>query len=445
MARALPPNPSLRYLQEQAKDLLKAHRRGHAEPCRLLRGLGRFADASDRDILLAEVSLADVQFALAGEYGFKSWQALKDGLQEHRGQSERLGLRQDGDEVWIDGVPVLGWSGTQVPAGVRLVDGNCTFIGALTAALAATDAPVDYPELLTLSGIAFTVRWGRVGEESRWYPPGPGGEFVEHAGALERATGWPIEWIRVGEEDRAAAADRIASSIAAGRCVLGRWGSWTVGVIYGRCDGGRALLLRDYWRGAGTHRISIHELAELAFPGERRACLSRDEAFAEAIRTVVTNWGRGLAPVEALPASTPARPLHLWHGEQAYRRWIADLDEADGLPQEAKTRLFRLNTWTCHRLYDGHLWGGRFLADRAASLDGDVAAHLEGAAELAEQGRLLIIDVLGKVAFFLTEGANCTEVWTDQVRRREQAVLGQLREIDASIVAELEAASAVLG
>ncbi len=77
MTRLLPPKANYRFLQEQAKDLLKAHKDGNAQRCNCLRLLHRFAGASDRDILMAKVALHEVQFALAMDYGFKSWDDLK--------------------------------------------------------------------------------------------------------------------------------------------------------------------------------------------------------------------------------------------------------------------------------------------------------------------------------------------------------------------------------
>ena len=79
MTPSLPANPSLRFLKEQAKDVLKAHKAGDSSSCQVLRKLRRFAATADADILAAKVPLKEVQFALAMFYGFKSW----DELQKH--------------------------------------------------------------------------------------------------------------------------------------------------------------------------------------------------------------------------------------------------------------------------------------------------------------------------------------------------------------------------
>jgi len=76
MAHSLPEKPSPEYLRKEAKDLLKAHRAGKRHVCEVLRNLRRFIRVADQDILSAEVSLNEVQFALARDYGFASWVQL---------------------------------------------------------------------------------------------------------------------------------------------------------------------------------------------------------------------------------------------------------------------------------------------------------------------------------------------------------------------------------
>ncbi len=77
MTKSLPPHPNLEQLQKQAKDLLKAFKGGDASVCEVLRYHYRFARATDETILKSEVTLQEVQHALALDYGFKSWTELK--------------------------------------------------------------------------------------------------------------------------------------------------------------------------------------------------------------------------------------------------------------------------------------------------------------------------------------------------------------------------------
>ncbi|MEW6249060.1 MAG: hypothetical protein AB1716_00305 [Planctomycetota bacterium] len=81
MPAALPPKPSFRFLQLQARSLLEAQRQGDVRACTTLRLLNRFHDASDAEILDANVMLHEAQFALALRYGFRSWPHLRRHLQ----------------------------------------------------------------------------------------------------------------------------------------------------------------------------------------------------------------------------------------------------------------------------------------------------------------------------------------------------------------------------
>ena len=77
MTKSLPSNPSLEHLSNQAGDIQKAHAKGDPSVCSRLKALKRFSDFADERILASEMTLADAQFVLAMEYGFKSWGDMK--------------------------------------------------------------------------------------------------------------------------------------------------------------------------------------------------------------------------------------------------------------------------------------------------------------------------------------------------------------------------------
>ena len=77
MARFLPPQPDLEHLKNEAKGLLKTHKDGDPAICPVFRRLKRFAEATDAQVLSAEIALTEAQFALAMEYGFASWDQLR--------------------------------------------------------------------------------------------------------------------------------------------------------------------------------------------------------------------------------------------------------------------------------------------------------------------------------------------------------------------------------
>lgn len=112
MSRSLPPSPSLEHLRNEAKALLKAHKRADPQVCGRLRALRRFAGASDEEILAAPLSLQETQFALALAYGFSSWKELKQRVEEsappirkspakrwYHGSSARLDTLRPGSTV----------------------------------------------------------------------------------------------------------------------------------------------------------------------------------------------------------------------------------------------------------------------------------------------------------------------------------------------------------
>ncbi|MCK4671365.1 MAG: hypothetical protein KAT47_02410, partial [Candidatus Aegiribacteria sp.] len=70
MNRSLPTRPNLEHLKKEAKALLKAHQKGRSTVCEMLRSLHRFQEAEDHEILEANLSLNEVQYALAMDYGF---------------------------------------------------------------------------------------------------------------------------------------------------------------------------------------------------------------------------------------------------------------------------------------------------------------------------------------------------------------------------------------
>ncbi len=77
MAKQLPATPSLEHLKKEAKHILQAYKQRNPSACQTLRHLDRYSGKTDEEILESKISLAEVQFALATEYGFKSWKALK--------------------------------------------------------------------------------------------------------------------------------------------------------------------------------------------------------------------------------------------------------------------------------------------------------------------------------------------------------------------------------
>ncbi|MBI4833273.1 MAG: Flp pilus assembly complex ATPase component TadA [Planctomycetes bacterium] len=86
MTRILPNNPNLQHLKNEAKSLVKAHQKKESVVCNTLRLLNRFSRALDPEILDSKLALNEAQYALAMDYGFKSWNDLKKHV-ENKGLS----------------------------------------------------------------------------------------------------------------------------------------------------------------------------------------------------------------------------------------------------------------------------------------------------------------------------------------------------------------------
>ncbi|HEX7122858.1 MAG TPA: ankyrin repeat domain-containing protein [Gemmatimonadaceae bacterium] len=79
MPRRLPDRPSLEHLKKEAKALLHAARdKDPAALQRLAAALPAFADKSPDQIADVDIALHDAQSAVARQYGFPSWNALRD-------------------------------------------------------------------------------------------------------------------------------------------------------------------------------------------------------------------------------------------------------------------------------------------------------------------------------------------------------------------------------
>ena len=75
MRQSLPPNPSLKAIEKKARRLLHAVRRGNAAAVARWHSL-------DSEAGTGHPRPADIQYLIAREYGFRSWQSLKDGLEK---------------------------------------------------------------------------------------------------------------------------------------------------------------------------------------------------------------------------------------------------------------------------------------------------------------------------------------------------------------------------
>jgi hypothetical protein len=105
MTRTLPPRPDFTQLKHQAKDLLRAHERMDSSACTVLRRLRQFAAADDAAILARPLALHQAQYALAKEYGFASWNALKRHVEKVTNRPSPL--RRENGRTYVAGLEKL--------------------------------------------------------------------------------------------------------------------------------------------------------------------------------------------------------------------------------------------------------------------------------------------------------------------------------------------------
>lgn len=77
-SRELPANPNLENLKKQAKSLLDAAKARHPDALQRFAILPALSGKSVDDISATDLALHDAQSAIAREYGFPSWNALRD-------------------------------------------------------------------------------------------------------------------------------------------------------------------------------------------------------------------------------------------------------------------------------------------------------------------------------------------------------------------------------
>ncbi len=419
MSRSLPQSASLEALKKQARAILNAHRSGDAAACcGTLCHLKQFEGKSDAEVLAGRVSLVEAQYALAMDYGFKSWAELKARVVAATAGRAAAEVRRDGDRIWIEGVPALTW------------DRDCqtTYVGALAAALAVTDCPYDRDRLMGLSGLAFRIRWGAWSGEPAWCHSAAVGEGPEEERMLAKATGWeaPSHWSGKGVERFV---PEIVSSIKDGKPVLCYEPGYNMAVIFGYEDGGRRFLLRNYFKGEEPDVLPVDKLGPLLiFLGKRRAAPPERTALLDALRIAVRNWSRGRSD-----GGIAGRDY--WYGHAALSAWIDDLDRAATFTHEQQEQLHSVGTWVYCVWSDARKSGGEFLTWGADLLDGPASAPLREAAGLYGKEVGLFARVRRNQDAF--EGYGGFNRWTADVRARERDVLSEALALETGAVAQM--------
>ena len=321
MVGFLTPEPNLEHLKNEAKALHKAHRRRDPEVCAVLRHVRRFRDASDEEILSADVPLTEVQFALAREYGFGSWPELRSVL---------VGLKPGADYVADaeDNAVIL----PDPPGGIGDSD---SYAAAFSMALSYLGAPADYETVAGDSGVAFILQADALHKphdanisqlDIGWWPLDPWGAMLRLE-FLSDVYGVPMRWLpAVVDEYRSDPARHyrehheaeVTETLRAGRPVVAV--ADAVHVVLGR-DGGNPPLLGQVSRDSKARIRRLEHLPwALVVLGEPGRATDRRQADAEALDFAI-RLGRDEVDLSHLPGKSS--------GRRSWDLWASQLGDED--------------------------------------------------------------------------------------------------------------------
>lgn len=331
-------------------------------------------------------------------------------------------VQRENGRVWIDGVPELGWGRHR----------ECTFAGALEAALSVTDRPTAYRDIMGYTGLAFRVRWyqGRTGR--RWCPSSPVGEFPDEIESIQKAIGWSFRvnvLMDEGSPEVSSFRDEIVASIDAGLPVPAYEPRLNMDVIYGYEDAGNRVLLKDYFQ-EDPLWMDVGELGPfLIFLSEKGVPPARDAAVADGLAIGARNW---------------ARPFMNWakggyhYGKKAFEAWERDLGFGLSVSGSARKRLFFVNWWNFSSLCDARRAAGEFLRSAVEAPGGEA---LGCAAEAYEEEIGLLGSAIENRDAFLGpwSGKGLTD-WTEDVVTLEREILLDAMEIEDEAIGHIREA-----
>ena len=314
--------------------------------------------------------------------------------------------------VVIDGVPKLSWS----------TNTQCCFVGALSAALAGSDNPVDERELNGLTALAFRTRWLYYEDKPAWCPSCPVGECHEEFDAVARNVGWKLDssfdW-PIDERRQ-----KIVESIDAGLPVLVYDTQWNSAVGYGYAEVGNQVVVTDYFGGDGAHELKKLPPYLVVIQKFTKAP-DRKIAVIDALQMAVANWHcdhkhNGAAVY--------------WYGKAAYDHWIHDVlesqDEGNGNP------VFT-TWWNMDVLVEARQQASLWLADVAPLFSGAAEEHLLAASAIYGKEHELLRPTLLDDAVFDADPKKWKE---PEHRQRIADFLTQARDLEMQAVAEIEKA-----
>lgn len=344
--------------------------------------------------------------------------------------ANRAHLNERDVDLWVGPTPELRFMGGQ----------DCTFVGALAAALATTERPVSYPDLMGYSGLAFRTRWldNLRGErtawgEGRWHPISPHGEGPEQLAAISRATGWEFRREEMPQDPNAIQRHRLVTdmvvSIREGLpIVVGR--NTDLAAVYGYHIHSMNLFLRDYQHPqAAELRVPATDeglwgpVVFLAGLGDQPA---PDGALMESLRLAVSNGRRG-----------PAEGFR--YGLDGLAAWEQALGDYSQCGAEEQKLLFQVNWWCLMHLVDAREAAVKFLAAHADLVPAQARPAYTRAHDLYQREAALLQGFAqGNTRFIRWWGGTAQPAdWTPEVQEAQRVVLRQCLDLEGQALAEL--------
>lgn len=369
MSRILPPHPNLEHLKKEAKALLKGQQRGDCRVCPTLRLLRRFSKSDDEAILSADLALHEAQYALAMDYGWKSWREL---------QKQVLSLQEDSNcesdarpgAFVLDGVPA-GRANT------------LRFAQACQMSLEYCGGDCDYTTIMGDSGLAFILQadskhtpWGKPVDQLDigWWPLDMWGallrlDFVGKVAGVELRA---LQCVTEYEYNADAAATYrqyfqtpVLESLQAGRppiaVVVDVW------VVTGYDDGDPPLLGQKSCSDIRQRKRMDKYPWRVIIPGQSIQPMNRAKADFAALEFAVA-LGR-----DELPADVPAQ---MSSGQKSFTLWTSLLRD----PQRWGAHFYHANVVGHLRL--NRQSAGAYLRTMAERHSQTVASHLLAAAAI---------------------------------------------------------------
>ncbi len=327
----------------------------------------------------------------------------------------------------LENIPTLGW-------GMRK---ECTYCGALEAALSLTDHPFDYATIMGLNGIAFRTRWYQgPADYMRWCPSSCVGEFPEEDKWFLESSGWRFRTeahLNEKEPKMGRFAPDVVKSINAGRPVLVYDKGWNIAVIKGYEDGGKTVVLQTY-HSSEPEKHSLDDLPGflVLFEGFDKPLAPR-EMLLHSLRIAVRNWDRSDGLYDHM-----GKGQYLY-GRRALNQWAEDLGRYGEWTEKERELLFFVNWWCFSNLVDARMAAVEYLRGHLDDVSGDARDSLARAIALYQEEISLLTppSFERKEVFFGPWSGKSIADWTPEVRKNEQDLLREAMKIEEAAVASL--------